>query len=82
MDLEDKETEELNILKEYLPEQLSEPALNSLVGDIIKEVGATGKGDIGKVMKAIMAKVQGRADGKLVSRIAGEQLAKLKPEQK
>ncbi|EKD65078.1 MAG: hypothetical protein ACD_50C00197G0005 [uncultured bacterium] len=74
-DLVDKETKELEILQKYLPEQLSQEVLISLVTQTIKEVGATSTADIGKVMKALMPKVKGKADGGTVSKIVKEELS-------
>ncbi len=68
-DLVEKEEKELAILKEYLPEELSEEEIKRLAKECIEEVSATSKKDMGKVMKALMPKVKGRADGKLVQRI-------------
>ena len=66
-ELVDKETKELETLKVYLPEQMSEAELAKLVQDTIKETGAGGKQDMGKVMKAIIPKAKGRCDSKLLS---------------
>lgn len=60
---------EIKILQEYLPAQLSEAELRELVKTAIAEVNATGKKDMGKVMAALMPKTKGRADGKLVNQI-------------
>ncbi len=68
-DLVEKEEQELKILQAYMPEQLSEEELKKLVEETIKEVGATTAKDLGKVMKAIMPKVAGRADGKEVNQL-------------
>jgi uncharacterized protein YqeY len=73
-DLVKKEKEEMGILQSYLPEQMSEEELRSLVQQVIQEVGATSKADMGKVMGAIMPKVKGRADGRLVNRLVTEAL--------
>ncbi len=73
-DLVEKEKEELSILLSYLPGQLGEDELRKLIRDAIDETGATGQGDIGKVMKAAMEKVKGQADGKLVNNIVREML--------
>lgn len=62
-----KEEKELSILQSYLPKQLSEDELKALVKAAIQETGAAGKADVGKVMKALMPKIQGKADGRLVS---------------
>lgn len=68
-DLVEKEKKELDILLSYMPEQLSEEELKKIIADTIKELGATGKGEMGKVMKLVMERVKGRADGKKVSQI-------------
>ncbi|HOJ77922.1 MAG TPA: GatB/YqeY domain-containing protein [Bacillota bacterium] len=60
---------ELQILQEYLPAQLSEEELKAIVQEIIDSVGATSKKDMGKVMAALMPKVKGRADGKVVNQL-------------
>ena len=73
-DLVAKETRELEIIKKYLPEQLSEEEILSLVKEIIQETGAASPSDVGKVMKALMPKVKGRADGKLVKDVVGRTL--------
>ena len=61
------EKAELEVLTEFLPKALSAEELESLVQAVIAEVGATSKKDMGAVMKAAQAKVDGRADGKSVS---------------
>ena len=71
-DLVDKEAAELVILEEYLPEQLSEDEIRSAVQETVAEVGAGSMADLGKVMKELMPKLQGRADGKLASQIVRE----------
>ncbi|MBU4484927.1 GatB/YqeY domain-containing protein [bacterium] len=73
-DLADKTKKEIEILKAYLPEQLSEAELEGLVLEAISEVGAQSPKDMGNVMKALMPKMQGRADGKLVSSIVQKKL--------
>lgn len=62
-----KEREELALLEAYLPVGLSEPELGALVDEAIAEVGASAPKDVGSVMKALMPKVKGRADGNAVS---------------
>ncbi|MNH82823.1 Yqey-like protein [compost metagenome] len=59
--------EEIKIIAEYLPEQLSEEEIKVIVQQTIQETGASSKADIGKVMSALMPKVKGLADGKLVN---------------
>jgi len=66
-DLAKAEEEELKIIESYLPERMSEEEIKELVLKTIEEVKATSPKDLGKVMKAIMPKVKGRADGKLVN---------------
>ncbi len=73
-DLADKERAELEILKGYIPEQLSEDALRSIVKAAITETNATSMKDMGKLMQAAMAKAKGKADGKVVSAIVKELL--------
>ena len=66
-DLVDKETQELNILSSYLPEQMSDDEVKEILKGVIRDVGAKDISDMGKVMGAIMPKVRGRADGKVVN---------------
>jgi uncharacterized protein YqeY len=73
-DLADKERAELAIIEGYLPKQLSAEELSALVKAALAETGATTKAQTGQVMKAVMAKVAGRADGKEVSRIVSSLL--------
>ncbi len=68
-DLVERAEAELAILKEFLPEELSQEKIIAIVKETITEVGATSMGDMGMVMKAIMPKIQGRADGGQVSQI-------------
>lgn len=68
-DLADKETAELAILSNYLPEQLDEAAVTAIVQEVISELRPVSKADKGKVMSALMPKVRGKADGAMVSRI-------------
>ncbi len=69
-----KEKEELEILNAYLPKGLSAEELSALVRETIAEVGATSKAQMGAVMKALQAKVAGRADGKTLSAEVQRQL--------
>lgn len=68
-DLVDKEKAELKILEEYLPEQFSEEELMAVVKTAIAETGAVAKSETGKVMKAVMEKAKGKADGKAINKI-------------
>ncbi len=77
-ELVEKETRELEILKKYLPEQLSPEEIADVVKRIITETGAKGKPDFGKVMKLAMTELGGKADGKLVGQIASTQLGSQK----
>jgi uncharacterized protein YqeY len=65
-DLVDQETKELEILQTYQPPQLSEAELEKLVGEAAAEIGATDISALGKVMKVVMPKVRGRAEGAVV----------------
>jgi len=69
-DLASKEEQELEIFYKYLPEQLSEQEIESVLRAVISEVNATSPKDMGRVMKAAMSKLAGRAEGKVVSEIA------------
>ncbi len=73
-DLVQKEETELKILESYLPEQLSEEELERIIEEAIKETGATTMKDMGKVMKIVMPKVKGRADGKIVNEMVKKKL--------
>lgn len=70
-----KEKEELAILQQYLPQQLAGDELQKIVRDTIAELNAATKAQMGIVMKAVQAKVAGRADGKTVSQEVQRQLA-------
>ena len=71
-DLIDLTNEEIKILLEYLPPQLSDEELTSIVKEAIEETGAQTKKDLGKLMAFIMPKVKGRADGKHVNEIVAK----------
>jgi len=73
-DLVEKEAKELEIIKKYLPEQMSEDAIKEIVQKAIAETGAVGSKDTGKVMAKIMPEVKGKADGSIVNKIVGELL--------
>jgi uncharacterized protein YqeY len=68
------EKAELEVLSEYLPKALSAEELESLIREVITEVGATSKKDMGAVMKVVQSKVDGRADGKSVSALVSRLL--------
>ena len=73
-DLVEKTQVELDILEQYLPEQLSEDELRKIIKDVIETIGATSKKDMGKVMGSVIPKVKGRADGKQINQIVQEYL--------
>jgi len=68
-DLANKEKAEIEILTKYLPEQMSEENLISVVKEVIDETGAKDKSELGKIMGIIMSKVKGRADGNMVRKV-------------
>lgn len=68
-DLADKETKELKVLETYMPQQLSQDEVLAIVQAAVAETGAVVKADAGKVMKAVMEKVKGKADGKTVNQL-------------
>ena len=70
-----KEKEELSILQTYLPQAMSAEEVSKIVRETIAEVGASSKAQMGAVMKALQAKVGGRADGKTLSAEVQRQLS-------
>lgn len=66
-DLVDKAEGEIAVVREYLPQRLSDAEVETLVREAVAETGAKDAKQLGQVMKALMPRVQGRADGKLVS---------------
>ncbi len=76
-DLADKETAEMNILKVYMPKQLTGDEIAAEANQIISEVGAKGPGDKGKVMGKLVAKLKGRADGKIINDVVTDLLSKM-----
>lgn len=75
-ELAEKEEKELEMLKKYLPQQMPEEEIRTIVSTTIHEIGAKSTSDMGKVMSALMGKVKGKADGTLVSRLVKEALSK------
>ncbi len=73
-DLVEREQAELKIIEAYLPQQLSRDEIATEVKTVIAETGATGPSDKNKVMPAIMAKLKGRADGRLINEVVTELL--------
>jgi uncharacterized protein YqeY len=74
-DLVAKETEEQRVLETYLPPSMSTKELTDLVEEAVSTTGATGIGDLGKVMGFVMERAKGRADGKEVQSIVRERLS-------
>lgn len=75
-DLVDKETSEIGVLEAYLPAVADPAAVEQAVADAIREIGATSPKDMGRAMKAAMAKLAGRTvDGKTVSELVRRKLA-------
>jgi uncharacterized protein len=74
-ELAEKEKNELSILNAYLPQAMSSDELAKVVRETIAETGATAKAQMGGVMKALQAKVAGRADGKTLSQEVSRQLS-------
>lgn len=75
-DLVRKEQAELDLITAYLPKQLSEAELRDLVAAAVSATGADSPQKMGLVMKALMPQIKGKADGKLVSKLVAEMLAK------
>lgn len=75
-DLEANARNEMAFLESFLPQQFTPDELSALVQETVQEVNASGPADMGKVMKALMPKLQGRATGNQVSQAVREQLQK------
>lgn len=73
-DLVEKTENELDILAQYLPKQLSDEELTSIIQETIKEVNASSMKDMGKVMGSVMPKVKGQADGTKIKQIVEQKL--------
>jgi len=73
-ELEEPEVFQANIIKAYLPEQMSEEQVKAVIQEVIQSVGASSAADMGKVMGPAMAKLQGKADGKLISQLVKQLL--------
>ncbi len=74
-ELAEKETKEISVLEGYLPKGLSPGEVESLAREAVAAVGAKSQADLGRVMKALMPKVAGRADGKVVNEVVRRLLA-------
>jgi len=75
MDLVEKETKEIEILKSYLPQALSSEDVVRIIDESIQETQASSLKDLGKVMKSVMPKLTGKADGKLINQLVKERLS-------
>ncbi len=75
MDLVEKETKEIEILKSYLPQALSREDVVRIIDESIQETQASSLKDLGKVMKSVMPKLTGKADGKLINQLVKERLS-------
>ena len=74
-DLISKETQELKIIEQFLPEQIEESEIKNLAQQTINEVGAESVKDLGKVMPILMKKLVGKAEGKIVNKVVTELLS-------
>lgn len=74
-DLVKAEESELQILQAYMPEELSAEEMSQALDEVISEVGAVSIKDMGKVMKAAMAKLAGRADGRVINEMVKAKLS-------
>jgi uncharacterized protein YqeY len=75
MDLVEKESKEIEVLRTYLPQSMTQEEMIKVIDQTIQEVEATSLKDLGKVMKSVMPKLQGKADGKLVNQLVKERLS-------
>ena len=75
-DLAQKEQEEIEVIEKFLPKQLSGDELKGIIANIIAETGASSPADMGKVMGAATKQLAGKADGKAISALVKELLAK------
>jgi uncharacterized protein YqeY len=76
LELIEKQEKELEILRSFLPQQLSKDEILTLVDEAIKETNALEMKDLGKVMKSVMPKISGRADGKVLHQMVKEKLSR------
>ena len=74
-DLLEKEEAELRVLETYLPKMLTQEEITAAAQQVIEQVGASGMKDLGGVMRELMPKMKGRADGRLVNQVVRELLA-------
>jgi len=76
-DLVEASETELQIMMTYMPEQIGEDQIRDAVKEAIEDAGAAGMGDLGKVMKAVMPVLKGKADGSVVNKVVREELESL-----
>jgi uncharacterized protein YqeY len=76
-DLAEKEDSEIAIIQAYLPKQLTSEEIAEIIRSTIQEANVTGIKEMGRLMKELMPKVKGKADGKLVNQMAKEILEKM-----
>ena len=75
VDLVEKEIREIEILKSFLPQPLSQEEILKIIDQSIQETQASSSKDIGKVMKSVIPKIGGKADGKLINQLVKERLS-------
>jgi uncharacterized protein YqeY len=75
MDLVEKEKKEMEILKSFLPQPISQEEILKIIDQSIEEAQASSLKDLGKVMKSVMPKLAGKADGKLINQLVKERLS-------
>ena len=75
-DLAKAEESQAEVIGAFLPEQMDEEAIRSVVQEVMQQVGASGPSDMGKVMGPSMGKMKGKADGSLISKVVKEELNK------
>lgn len=75
MELAEAEKKEISVLENYKPEEMSEDSIKKIVSETADEINVSGQSDFGKLMGAVMSKVNGQADGQLVSRLVKEKLS-------
>ncbi len=73
-ELADQEKQEMEVLKQYLPEQVSEDAIRKRVQEVVEELNAKSLSDLGKVMKVLVPEFKGKADNKVIKDLVGERL--------
>lgn len=76
-DLVEQTEKEIDILNEYMPEQLSEDEINKIIEEIFAEVNPQAPSDMGKIMKSLTPKLSGKADMSFVSKIVKEKISNL-----